>query len=458
MLCLPFGLLVTCSLVAKPEQSVILWLGAAAQGLGSLLGFFSWHGLRKPLGPAVIMLYVIALSWLLLGSVGKESWVVHLSEAILLVVPLGFFAIQNLRDSGALDLRRANTLAWKLAHRGEWPTKLNDCKNLPEVKALREALHIDAGPAINLLTHAKPQVRLAALAAMEFRQEWRKNQPEIVLHFTTKAAEPELRAAGILALANTEERNLVEALAEFTRDPAALVRQAATQALLWKSETCWNWIRDSFRATLAAPDLENEGPLCEDGHLFTPEAVADLTAWCSEKGVLAFRAAQTLGKHYAHVFAQKHDPALVVQLRQLVADGHVPPMLRLEVARLLQQLNELDATVLKALMTAVTPAPLRLIAVESLLAQGESHEAVAALHDLARLPNREIALATADVVQRRLGVDLGLQRGEPMPAVQSRKAAEVARQLMIWALQQEAPAEAAAARAAGLPSQDDDEW
>ena len=91
------------------------------------------------------------------------------------------------------------------------------------------------------------------------------------------------------------------------------------------------------------------------------------------------------------------------------------------------------------------------------LARGESVQAVSALHDLARLPNREIALATADVVQRRLGADLGLQRGQPLPPVHSRKAAEVARQLMIWALQQEAPEDEAAARATGL-THDDGEW
>jgi hypothetical protein len=453
LLCLPLGLLAACSWLVTTDRSLILWLGTAAQGLGCLLGLFSWQGLRKPLGPAVIMLYVIALSWLLLGTFGTDSWFVHLSEAILLVVPLGLFAIQNLRDSGALDLRRANSLAAQLASRAEWPAKLNDCKNLPEVRALREALHIDAAPAINLLTNPKPQVRLAALAAMEFRQEWRKNQPEIVLHFTKRAAEPELRAAAILALANTEERELVEELGEFTRDPSLLVRQAANQALLWKAEGCWPWIRNALRATLAAPDLESDGPLGEEGYLFPAEAVADLTAWCSEKGILAFRAAQTLGRHYANALAQKHDPALIAHLRQLVADSHRPPMLRLEVARVLQHFNELDAQVLQALMNPVTPAPLRLIAVETLLAHQESHEAVAALHDLARLPNREIALATADVVQRRLGVDLGLPRGEPLPPVQSRKAAEVARQLMIWALQQEAPAEEAAA---GLA--EDDGW
>ena len=79
------------------------------------------------------------------------------------------------------------------------------------------------------------------------------------------------------------------------------------------------------------------------------------------------------------------------------------------------------------------PAPVRLIAVEVLLGQSQCPEALAALHDLARLPNREIALMTADVVQRRLGIDLGLPRNQPAPAVHTRTAAEVARKVLLWA-------------------------
>jgi hypothetical protein len=44
-------------------------------------------------------------------------------------------------------------------------------------------------------------------------------------------------------------------------------------------------------------------------------------------------------------------------------------------------------------------------------------------------------LATADVVQRRLGVDLGLGLGQPLPPVQSRQAAEITRRVMHWAAQ-----------------------
>src|SRR5262249_25616610 len=70
--------------------------------------------------------------------------------------------------------------------------------------------------------------------------------------------------------------------------------------------------------------------------------------------------------------------------------------------------------------------------------------AVAALHDLARLPNREIALATAEVVQRRLGVNLGLPRGQAMPPVQSRQAAGIARRVLLGAAHQEVSEQEAA--------------
>ena len=82
---------------------------------------------------------------------------------------------------------------------------------------------------------------------------------------------------------------------------------------------------------------------------------------------------------------------------------------------------------------AANPAPLRLLAVETLLAERDHPAAPAVLRDLARLPNREIALATAAVVQRRLGVDFGLKLNEPLPALHTRQAAEITRRVMKWA-------------------------
>ena len=64
-------------------------------------------------------------------------------------------------------------------------------------------------------------------------------------------------------------------------------------------------------------------------------------------------------------------------------------------------------------------------------------DALQASYDVARLPNREIALATADVVQRRLGVDLGLPPDQPLPPAHSRLASEVARRVLLWATHQD---------------------
>ena len=51
------------------------------------------------------------------------------------------------------------------------------------------------------------------------------------------------------------------------------------------------------------------------------------------------------------------------------------------------------------------------------------------------MPNREIALGTADVVQRRLGVDLGIGLGQPLPPLNSRQATDIIRRLAAWANQ-----------------------
>jgi hypothetical protein len=108
----------------------------------------------------------------------------------------------------------------------------------------------------------------------------------------------------------------------------------------------------------------------------------------------------------------------------------------MELARLLHSQNQLSREVLNKLLDPANPAPLRLIAVEALLAEEKSSvEAMVALRELARLPNREIALATADVVQRRLKVELGLVAGQPLPPIHSRQATEISRRVRSWAAQ-----------------------
>ena len=365
----------------------------------------------------------------------------YLAKSILLVVPMVVFGFQTLQESGAPALRRANLLAQRLANRNDWPADLTACRSLPEVKALRAALGLDAAPALALLNDARLEVRIAALAALEFRKDWRPGQAEMVLQVAQRAEQPLLRAAAVAALGNLDDRELVETLAQFMHDASLEVRRAAVEALLWDTERRWNWIRFAVRRILADPLFSTDGPLVSEGQMFTVDAVKDLTAWCAEKGTLSARAAQTLGAHYQRTLSERPDQQLVQTLRQDLADSHTPAVLRLELGKLLQYLQELDLDLIEKLIEPSNPATLRLIGCETLLADHVEgvlrDQAINALRDLARLPNREIALATADVVQRRLGVDLGLGLGQPLPPVQSRPAAEITRRVMHWAVQHE---------------------
>jgi HEAT repeat protein len=441
ILLIPTGLLLGAAARTTGQVQLMLLLGVAFQALVVGMTLISSWGRQQPLAPSIITLYLIGLGWLWWGVGSFDDWYMHLARSILLVVPILAFGLGTLTDSGAPAIRRARLLAQRLAARKDWPSDLAACQSLPEVKAFREALHIDATPALALLEHKRPEVRVAALGALEFRKDWRPGQAEYVLRVAQIAPEPPVRAAAVGALGNLEDRLVVEALANFLRDQSWEVRQAATEALLWDTERRWPWIRYAVRRTLADPLLANDGPLRHNGNLLSPEAVNDLNSWATEKGLLASRAALTLGAHYGRALGERPDDTLLPTLRHQLADSHTPPVLRIELARLLWNSRELDRGLLLQLLDSSNPAPLRLIAVEALLGEDRdqpgSAEAMGALRDLARLPNREIALATAELVQRRLGVDVGLRPGEPLPLLHSRQAAEVTRRVMMWAARDE---------------------
>lgn len=441
MLVVPALLLLGASVRLDDGRNMLLWLGTAFQALVCVLSFLGRRSRSESVGPSVITLYIIGLGWLWLGTRHSSDWYPHFAQALLLVMPLAVFALQMLTDSGAPAVRRARALTSALAARKTWPAALAACRDLPEVKALRECLHVGAAPALALLGHRKPEVRLAALAALEFRQDWKPGQAELVLQVALRAEEPLIRAAAISALGNVNDRPMLEALGEFLRDPSWEVRRAATAALLWDTERRWGWLRQAVRRALGDPACQEDGPLQHDGQPFAAEAVADLTAWAAEKGAVGVRAALTLGAHYARLLADDPDPAQLAELRRLLADPHTPPPFRIELARLLQKRQELNGDLLEQLLDPANPAPLRLTAVEALLADGEHPAALAALHDLARLPNREMALAAAELVQRRLGADMGLTLGDPLPPIHSRQAAEVTRRLLRWAAQNDADRE-----------------
>lgn len=431
----PAALLAGAAVRADEEAARWLGLGVAVQlmAAGLLMAFYrTW---APPTGPVVLVCYVIGLCslWASMPR-GMNDWYLHLVQALLVVAPLGIVAAYTLQQSGALLVQRARSLAKQIADRRNWPSELQACKDSPEVKAFREAISFDATPALQLLEAKRPEVRLAALAALEFRKHWRSGQAEMVLALLRREVIPEVRAAAVLALANIEDRMLIEVVAEHLRDPDPRVRKATADALFWSTERRWNWIRFGVRKALNDPQLRHEGPLIHAGQKLGSDAVNDLTAWAAEKGLIGLRSSQILGIHYACVLHENPENT-VPQLVRIVQDPHAAPLLRIELAKLMVTNQAMEQELKEQLLDPANPAPLRLLVAENLLEGGPHVRAIVCLREIARLPNRELALTTASVVQRCLGVDLGLALGQPLPPLNSPRAIDVTRRLMTWAVQ-----------------------
>jgi hypothetical protein len=438
VLLLPAALLGLAALRSWDQRPWILVGGMGFQLMICLLTFLSSRSLSQPIGPSIVTLYLTALAWQWFGDATLD-WFNHFAKSILIGLPIVLFGYQALVDSGAPVIRRAHMLARRLSDRQDWPTDILQCRTLPEVKAFRATLAYDAAPALALLKHDRIEVRVAALAALEFRKDWRPGQAELVMQYAQRSEDPAVRAAAVLALGNLDDRLMLETLAQFMNDPNHDVRRAAVESLLWDAERRWNWIRYAMRRTMSDPLFKDDGPLLPEGQLLVPEVVKDLTAWCAEKGLISARAAETLGAHYDRLLSEQADPALVAAIRQQLADPQTPAVLRLELGKILHVHQELDRELLEHLLDPGTPATLRLIACEAIL--GDEKEtvlksvAIAGLKDLARLPNRELALGTADVVQRRIGVDLGIGLGQPLPPLGSKQTGDIIRRLIAWANQ-----------------------
>ena len=107
-------------------------------------------------------------------------------------------------------------------------------------------------------------------------------------------------------------------------------------------------------------------------------------------------------------------------------------MLRVELAALLRDSRLLPPELLDRMTDADQPGPVRLMAVEIVLAQDPTDaSAVDVLKGLGRHPNRESALAIARLLQRYLRIDFGLPLNGTSPS--SKLAAEVTQKVTRWA-------------------------
>jgi hypothetical protein len=381
---------------------------------------------------SLIVLYFIALAWLWLPTRGSTDWAIHAGQSLLLLTAVSMAAYHDLTRTGAEPLRRANKWCSRLVSRTLWPLQLADCRTLPEVTALREAVRDEVRPVLALLDDPRAEVQCAALAALEYRPHWRPGEAEMVLRTARGSFEPAVRAAAAYALASVDSPDLIAGLAGLLRDTAPEVRAAAAEAILWDADARWPFARDGIREALADPARVNDGPLFSAGRV--PAAgIADLMTWSEEHAPLAPRAILTLIEQYHRDLTDGDRPELASRIGATMLDSSVPPVLRVELAALLRDHHMLSADLLDRLTNMDQPGPIRLFAAEQMLRLNpHDPDGVDVLRGLARQPNREMALSVATVLQNVLGLDLGLPRGE-RPAAGSKTAAEVARRVLLWA-------------------------
>ena len=417
-----------------------LWLGVgAAAEVAAIVAVFALNRGLPSLGLAVFATWPLAwifvglVTFLSFGQALRDDWVFALLHGIL---PLPLLAVVSgfvVRQSGALLIQQARHVAQQILSKTDWPADLQACKDLPIVQEFREAIRFDATAAIQLLENPKPQVRACALAAIDSRRFWRAGQVERVIALLHKETQPELQAAALRALIHTHEIRLLEAVAEKLKHSNPVVRNAAAAVLLRESSSKrrWGHVRTSVHNALSDATYRDDSSILPPGVRLNQDAIEDFLAWSEERGALGARASHTLAAHYAQMMLERpSDYAL--RLRQLALETTRSAELRVALTRLLWERGYADQPFMELLLEQVNPQPLRLLAADALLQTGPHMRSIACLREIGRQPNRELALATADVVQRRLGTDMGLAMGQPLPAVNSSRAVEVQRRLMTW--------------------------
>lgn len=381
---------------------------------------------------AVAVLLLAAVGWLWRPAADPPAAGVRVARGLLLVGVVGFAARAYLHRTGVGPLRRASRAADRVRRRLLWPDDPAEAREVPEARALRAAVRDEAGPALALLADTRPAVRVAALAALEYRVGWRPGEAQLVLKMATEADDPAVRAAAAAALAGADGFDIADGLGRLLRDPAAEVRYAAAEALLGDADGRWPLARGAVRAALADPDRADDGPLVA-GRL-PADAIADLTGWAAEASPLGDRAVLTLIEQYHRALQDPDQPELAGELGEYLLAADAPPGLRVELAGLLRDHGRLGPDLLDRMTDPNQPGPLRLFAAEELLrADPDDADGRDVLRGLARNPNRELAVAAAAVVQDVLGVDLGLPADGRLPDAGSKPAAEVAKRVLAWA-------------------------
>ncbi len=429
LLALPVAVL---GVAAARYQSASLAVGALATALAACLFVRERAVWRPPVSGTVIILYLLALGWLWVATHEAADGFARFGRGLFLLVAVGLLVVHDLTRTGVEPRRRARVLNNRLQTRARWPRTPGEFHDLPEVKALRVVVRDDPALVFELLEDRRAEVQMAGMAALQGRPFWRWAEAAVVLKAARGPVPGEVRVLAVTALASAVAPDVLDGVCEFLRDPLPEVRAAAVAALLRGGEERWAVVRGAMRRMLAEPTLAADGALPGAAGRLSALAMCDLTGWAAEPPPLGERAVRTLVDHYHALLSAGVHPALPFELGRLITDASTPAVLRVELAALLRDSRLLPPDLLDRMTDADQPGPVRLMAVEIVLAQDPADaSAVDVLKGLGRHPNRESALAIARLLQRYLRIDFGLPPNGTSPS--SKLAAEVTQKVTRWA-------------------------
>jgi HEAT repeat protein len=396
------------------------------------LFLISRYGAARAAGSLfTIAFYAVVVLVLRFNAPDLGSAWTNAALAVCILIPVALFTRREVATTGG-NARQVKFLISQLLARKEWPDSFANYRACPIIQSLHSAIGDNAGPVLPLLAHEDVRVQMAALTALEFHPTWRSGQAEAVLQRATYTETPAVRAAALLALGNVVKTRHVHSMLPYMYDASQEVRQAAAVAILWDAPNRWPEIRSQVRAALAAPHAAKDGPLPCSGSL-PPIALDDLVNWAVESGAIGKRATATLVRHCKKAIHEDGSPEAIARVTDLVVDSKVPAAIRVEFAHRLQSADVFSPDIATRMLGPANPTMLRVLAAGAVLHDHNDPSAVEALREAAKQPNREIILAAAGIIQKYLGVDLGLAVGGDLPATNSREAAEIARRVKKWA-------------------------
>jgi hypothetical protein len=428
----PWALLAWAALTAiEPQTRISYVLFSTTLAIATLYLLARFGPSKAAATVTLLAVYLAAYTKLTLIDPGWSYQTTSLAKGLLLLIPaVLLFWREGLATGG--KVRRAKFLIGQLLSRTSWPERHDDIRNLPEVRSLREVLVDNPGPILPLLAHPQANMQIAALMAMDFQPIWRKGQAEVVILRANSVEEPAVRACAMLALAKVKKTRHLACMLPFLSDNSSDVRRATAIAVLWDAKNRWPEIRSAIRHSLANARAARDGALPCSSEL--PQvAIDDLMMWSGESGSVGVRSTQTLIRHCKKAIKEDGSPEAIARVCQMIQNPKISPGIRVELAHRLKAANEFSLSLAQKVIDSAHPTMLRVLAAGAILAEGEDAKAIEVLRLAARQSNREIGLVAASIIQKYLGVDLGLPVGGDLPAANSRQAAEVARHLLKWA-------------------------